>query len=157
MLQVQTFATITNLLLVLSKSIFWAIHCKHHSWSTCTTRFFVFYPRIFVHHYKENHTWIHYIHTWIHYINWYAIFSTNLKGVHVSHGGSTTYTTTHATLQTLGIHCGPLHSSNFKEMLRPLNRISKALPHLIRNISSISQMGISWNLIWLSGLRDIID
>jgi hypothetical protein len=54
MLQVQTFATITNLLLVLSeicnnhqppfgtsKLIFWTIHCKHHSWSTCTTGRFV--------------------------------------------------------------------------------------------------------------------
>jgi hypothetical protein len=118
---------------------------------------FFFTLRIFIHHYKENHTWIHYIHTWIHYIHWSATFSTNLQGVHAAHGGSTTSTTTHAALQTLGILCGPLHSTNFKEVLRPLHNISEALPYLIRNISSISQMGISWNLIWLPGLRDIID
>jgi hypothetical protein len=40
MLWVQTFAAITNLLLVLSESIFRAIHCKHHSWSTGTTGYF---------------------------------------------------------------------------------------------------------------------
>jgi hypothetical protein len=94
-----------------------------------------FNPQIFVHHYKENHTWINYIHTWIHYIyTWihyihcYARFSTNLQGVHVAHEGSTTSTTTHVAIQTVGILCGPLHSTKFKEVLLPLQNISKALP-----------------------------
>ena len=41
MLWVQTFVTITNLLLVLSESICQAIHCKHHSWFTSTTWIFL--------------------------------------------------------------------------------------------------------------------
>jgi hypothetical protein len=40
MLRVQTFAAITNLLLVLSESIFRVIHCKHHSWSIGTIGIF---------------------------------------------------------------------------------------------------------------------
>jgi hypothetical protein len=47
----------------------------------------------------------------------------------------------------------PLHLPNFKEFILPLHNISEALPHLIINISSRSQMGISRNLIWLHGLR----
>jgi hypothetical protein len=113
MLWVQTFPAITNLLLVLSKSICRAIHCKHHSWSTSTIGIF-FYPQIFIHHYNENHTWIHYIYTWIHYIHWSAKFLTNMQGVHAAHGGSTTSTTTHVSLQTIGILCGPLHLANSK-------------------------------------------
>jgi hypothetical protein len=140
---------------------FRAIHCKHHSWSTGTTGIFFFtlgssftITRRTIHGFTTS---IHGFTTWIHYIHWSATFSTNLQGVHAAHGGSTTSTTTHAALQTLGILCGPLHSANFKEVLRPLHNISEALPYLIGNISSISQMGISRNLIWLPGLRDIID
>jgi hypothetical protein len=43
MLWVKTFATITNLLLVLSESNSQAIHYKHHSWSTGTTGDFFFF------------------------------------------------------------------------------------------------------------------
>ena len=42
MFWVQTFAVMTNLLLVLSKSICWTIHYKNHSWSTSTT--WIFFP-----------------------------------------------------------------------------------------------------------------
>jgi hypothetical protein len=126
MLQVQIFSLITNLLLVLLESICWTIHCMHHSWSTGNIG--LFWPQIFVHHYKENHTWIHYIHTWIHYIytwihyiHWYEQFSTNLQGVHATHESSTTSTIAHAALQTLGILYGPLYSSKFKYVFLPIH------------------------------------
>jgi hypothetical protein len=59
---------------------FRTIHYKHHSWSTGTTGFF-FHPQIFIHHYKDKYTWIHYIYTWIRYIHCSATFSTNFQGV----------------------------------------------------------------------------
>jgi len=101
-----------------------AIHCKHHSWSTDTIGYFC--PRISIHHYKESHTWIHYIH-------WSTTFLVILQRFYAAQRGSTTSTTTHATLQTLGIFSGLLHSAlshsaNFKQMLRTLQEVSESLP-----------------------------
>ena len=105
---VQIFAAITNLLLVLSESICLAIHCKHHSWSTCTTGFFSTLGSSFT----ITRRTIHGFTTSIHGSAMSILGSTTsiglqhfltiLQGVYAGNKGSTTSTTIHASLQTLG-------------------------------------------------------
>ena len=80
-----------------------------------------------------------------------------LQGVHAAQEGSTTSTTTHVALQTLGTICGPLHSTNFKYILPTLQEILEALLYFILKLFSLSQMGISRNFISFYGLKDIMN
>ena len=113
---------------------------KHHCWFTGITG--LLYPQIFVHHYKENHTCIRYIHLDPphpymdpFHILFYNILS-NFSGYPCFPWGPTTSTISHAALQTLGVMCGPLHSTHshlvkFKDILKTLYEILEGLSELI--------------------------